>query len=62
VATYAYVNPVVLGAILLGERLELSEYIGMLAVVLAVFLVTSSQVGKTAASTQQEAIAVESDS
>jgi drug/metabolite transporter (DMT)-like permease len=46
VATYAYVNPVVaviLGAILLGERLVSTEYLGMTGVVLAVGLVTSSQ-------------------
>lgn len=64
VATYAYVNPVVaviLGALFLGERLEPTEYIGMVAVVLAVFLVTSSQVGKPAASIKQEVAALESD-
>ena len=46
VATYAYVNPVVaviLGALILGERLSATEYIGMVAVVIAVGLVTSSQ-------------------
>lgn len=44
--TYAYVNPVVaviLGALVLGERLQPAEYIGMVAVVIAVVLVTSSQ-------------------
>ena len=47
VTTYAYVNPVVaviLGAILLGERLAGTEYIGMAAVVIAVVLVTSSRI------------------
>jgi drug/metabolite transporter (DMT)-like permease len=47
VATYAYVNPMVavlLGFLLLGERLVLTEYIGMFLVVIAVALVTSSQV------------------
>jgi len=47
VATYAYVNPMVavlLGFLLLGERLVLTEYLGMLLVVIAVALVTSSQV------------------
>jgi drug/metabolite transporter (DMT)-like permease len=47
VTTYAYVNPVVaviLGAILLGEHLAGTEYIGMAAVVLAVVLVTSSRI------------------
>lgn len=46
VATYAYVNPVVaviLGLVLLHETLHTSEYIGMVAVVCAVALVTSSQ-------------------
>jgi drug/metabolite transporter (DMT)-like permease len=45
VATYAYINPVVavlLGAFLLRERLVSTEYIGMVAVVIAVALVTSS--------------------
>jgi drug/metabolite transporter (DMT)-like permease len=47
VATYAYVNPVVaviLGALLLGERLVSTEYAGMIAVVIAVALVTSSRI------------------
>jgi drug/metabolite transporter (DMT)-like permease len=47
VATYAYVNPVVavlLGLVLLGERLVPSEYAGMLLVVVAVALVTSARV------------------
>ena len=46
VATYAYVNPmvaVVLGAIVLGERLHGNEWIGMVTILLAVFLVTSSK-------------------
>jgi len=45
-ATYAYVNPVVaviLGAVILGEHLQATEYVGMAAVVCAVALVTSSQ-------------------
>jgi len=53
VATYAYVNPViavVLGAIFLGERFVTVEYVGMGAILLAVFLVTSSKM-KTGAST-----------
>lgn len=54
VATYAYVNPVVaviLGAAVLGEHLQRTEYIGMVAVICAVALVTSSQMksGKPAA-------------
>ncbi len=47
VATYAYVNPMVavlLGFLLLGERLAPTEYAGMFLVVVAVALVTSSQV------------------
>lgn len=46
VATYAYVNPVVaviLGALLLHERLQPAEYLGMVAILCAVALVTSSQ-------------------
>jgi drug/metabolite transporter (DMT)-like permease len=46
VATYAYVNPVVaviLGVVILGEHPHTSEYFGMVAVVCAVALVTSSQ-------------------
>ncbi len=46
VATYAYINPVVavvLGAAVLHEHMQKSEYIGMVAVLGAVALVTSSQ-------------------
>jgi len=46
VATYAYVNPVVaviLGALVLREHLLPTEYVGMVAVLGAVALVTSSQ-------------------
>lgn len=53
VATYAYVNPViavVLGAIFLGERFVTVEYVGMGAILVAVFLVTTSKL-KTGAST-----------
>ena len=54
VATYAYVNPVVaviLGALVLGEHLRPTEYAGMIAVLCAVALVTSSQMqsGRAAA-------------
>lgn len=45
-ATYAYVNPVVaviLGALLLQERLQANEWVGMVIILLAVFLVTSSR-------------------
>jgi drug/metabolite transporter (DMT)-like permease len=57
VATYAYVNPVVavlLGLLLLGERLVPTEYAGMLLVVLAVALVTSSRVQRSEAETEVE--------
>lgn len=46
VATYAYVNPivaVVLGAIFLHERMVGIEYVGMAAILIAVWLVTSSK-------------------
>jgi drug/metabolite transporter (DMT)-like permease len=46
VATYAYVNPViavVLGAIFMHEHFVVVEYVGMGAILLAVFLVTSSK-------------------
>ena len=46
VATYAYVNPMVavlLGVLLLGERLQANEWVGMLVILFAVFLVTSSK-------------------
>lgn len=62
VSTYAYVNPmlaVVLGAILLHEKLVSTEYFGMVAIVISVALVTSSKLthGEGAA---PEAAAVES--
>jgi drug/metabolite transporter (DMT)-like permease len=47
VTSYAYVNPVVavlLGIVLLHERPEPAEFIGMTAVVLAVFLLTTAQI------------------
>ena len=46
VTSYAYVNPVVavlLGIFLLHERPEAAEFIGMAAVVIAVFLLTTAQ-------------------
>jgi drug/metabolite transporter (DMT)-like permease len=58
VATYAYVNPIVavlLGFLLLGERLAPTEYAGMLLVVVAVALVTSSQVKSGASKAEIEA-------
>ncbi len=46
VSTYAYINPIVavgLGALLLRERLVGIEYAGMAAILVAVYLVTSSK-------------------
>ena len=46
VATYAYINPIVaviLGGIFLRERMIPIEYIGMAAILIAVYLVTSSK-------------------
>jgi len=47
VASYCYVNPVVaviLGIVLLGERPERSEFAGMAAIVVAVFVMTTAKV------------------
>ncbi|ADW67616.1 EamA family transporter [Granulicella tundricola] len=65
VSTYAYINPivaVVLGAIFLHERMVPIEYAGMAAILIAVYLVTSSKLrsGKEVAEiectvTEQEA-------
>ena len=47
VASYAYVNPVVavlLGIFLLHERPERAEYVGMVGIVVAVFLLTTAQI------------------
>ena len=47
VASYAYVNPVIavlLGIVLLHERPERAEFAGMAGIVVAVFLLTTSQV------------------
>jgi drug/metabolite transporter (DMT)-like permease len=46
VSTYAYINPIVavlLGAVFLHERMIPIEYAGMAAILLAVYLVTSSR-------------------
>ena len=46
VATYAYINPIVavcLGAVFLRERMVPIEYVGMTAILIAVYLVTSSK-------------------
>jgi drug/metabolite transporter (DMT)-like permease len=64
VATYAYVNPVVaviLGAVILHERMQPTEYIGMVAVLAAVALVTSSQLRSGKPAADLECAAVESE-
>jgi drug/metabolite transporter (DMT)-like permease len=65
VATYAYVNPmiaVLLGAIILGERLARVEYLGMAAILMAVFLVTSSKLKSGRPAAEVELAAVEQQS
>jgi len=60
VATYAYVNPVIaviLGAIFLGEHFVAVEYVGMAAILIAVFLVTSSKMKNRAATVVDDDIA-----
>ena len=47
VSSYAYVNPVVavlLGMVFLDERPAVEEYIGMAAILVAVFLLTTARV------------------
>ncbi len=47
VSTYAYINPIVavlLGSLLLHERMVPAQYAGMAAILLAVYLVTSSRI------------------
>ncbi len=61
VTTYAYINPIVaviLGAIFLRERFVLAEYLGMISILLAVFLVTSSKLKTGAVPVEVEDIAV----
>jgi len=58
VSTYAYVNPmlaVLLGVLLLGEKLEPSEMVGMVAILASVALVSSSKV-RRAETARQEAV------
>ena len=60
VATYAYVNPVIaviLGVIFLKERFVVVEYIGMAAILVAVFLVTSSKMKSGAPTVVDEDVA-----
>jgi drug/metabolite transporter (DMT)-like permease len=64
VATYAYVNPmiaVLLGALVLHEKLAPTEYIGMIAIIASVVLVTSSQLSSGREVAQVECAAVESE-
>lgn len=47
VSSYSYVNPMVavlLGILLLGERPERAEFVGMIGIVIAVFLLTTAKV------------------
>jgi drug/metabolite transporter (DMT)-like permease len=62
VATYAYVNPMVavlLGALVLGERLHGNEWIGMLIILPAVVLVTSSKLQPDPELPEIESFAIE---
>lgn len=64
VATYAYVNPmiaVVLGAVVLHEKLAPTEYIGMVAIIISVALVTSSRLTSGREVAQAECVPVESE-
>jgi drug/metabolite transporter (DMT)-like permease len=64
VATYAYINPMVavlLGAIVLGERLHGNEWIGMMIILPAVFLVTSSKLQPGHELPEIESFALESE-
>jgi drug/metabolite transporter (DMT)-like permease len=64
VTTYAYVNPMVavlLGALMLGERLRRNEWIGMVIILAAVFLVTTSKVHLGAGITGAESAAIPSE-
>lgn len=64
VATYAYVNPmiaVLLGALVLHEKLARTEYAGMIAIIISVALVTSSQLSSGREVAQVECAAVESE-
>lgn len=63
VSTYAYVNPmlaVILGAVFLQETLRPSEYIGMVAIIASVALVTTSRVSSGTPAAETECVAVES--
>lgn len=63
-ATYAYVNPIVavlIGAVLLGERLQPYEYLGMAVTLFAVFLVTSSQMASGRPTAEIECVPIEAE-
>jgi drug/metabolite transporter (DMT)-like permease len=60
VATYAYINPVIaviLGVLFVNERFVATEYVGMGAILLAVFLVTSSKMRSGRATVVDEDLA-----
>ncbi len=62
VSTYAYINPIVavgLGALLLHERMVGIEYVGMAAILAAVWLVTSSKLKSGTAMAEVECGATE---
>ncbi|MGH9587373.1 MAG: EamA family transporter [Acidobacteriaceae bacterium] len=62
VSTYAYVNPmlaVLLGVVFLGEKLEPTEMVGMVAILASVALVSLSKV-RGGVQNQEETVAVES--
>jgi drug/metabolite transporter (DMT)-like permease len=64
VATYAYVNPmiaVVLGAVILHEKLVSTEYAGMVAIIAAVALVTSSKLTSGKSTAEVECAPVETE-
>lgn len=61
-ATYAYVNPmiaVVLGALILHEKLVSTEYLGMAAIITSVALVTSSKMASGKSTAEVECATVE---
>ncbi len=56
VASYAYVNPVVavlLGMVVLGERPDPIEFVGMAGIIVAVYLLTTARVRKKAPSVEE---------
>jgi drug/metabolite transporter (DMT)-like permease len=62
VSTYAYVNPIVavaLGAMFLHERMVGIEYVGMAAILIAVWLVTSSKLKSGTAMAEVECVKTE---